>query len=77
MKKHLPGKVELALLLAMIGICALLVMLTPKFEIGMAVLSVPISIAAGLMGLRRNWKLQEVRQEIPTQRSADSSSLRD
>ena len=77
MKKDLlPGKTELVIFLAVAAICAALVNLAPKLDLAMAALSVPIFIAAGLMGLRRNWQMAEVRREeipvVPSKREVDA-----
>ena len=64
MKKDLlPGKMELVIFLAVAAICAALANLAPKLDLAMAALSVPIFIAAGIMGLRRSWQLAEIRRE--------------
>jgi len=76
MKDRLPGRIEIAVLLAVIVICAALVSVFPKVDLAMAAFSIPISIIAGLMGLRRCWRLQEVRQEQLVRRPPSSDEDR-
>ena len=69
MKHLLPGKTELMIFLTMAVLCTGVVALTPKLDLGLAMLSVPVFIASAVMGLRRNWKLAEVTEEVPQTRS--------
>ena len=66
MKHLLPGKTELMIFLTLAILCTGIVAISPKMDLGMAGLAVPIFISSAVMGLRRNWKLAEVREEAIT-----------
>ena len=63
MKHLLPGKVELMIFVSLAVLCTGVVAATPQVDIALALLSVPVFITCAVMGLHRNWKLAEVREE--------------
>jgi hypothetical protein len=72
MKNLLPGKNELVIFSVMALLCTAMVAISPKFDLGLAALSIPIFISAAVMGLRRNWRLAEIREQISTTRSLNA-----
>jgi hypothetical protein len=54
MKKQLPRRHELAAFVVMAVICAVIVAVTGKYDVGLAVLGAPIFLVAALMGFRRS-----------------------
>ena len=63
MKHLIPGKTEVMIFFAMAILCTGIVATTSKVDVGLAFLSVPIFICSAVMGLHRNWKLAEVREQ--------------
>lgn len=53
MKRLLPGKTEVAILLALAVVAAGIVALTSVPDLALAAMSIPLFITAALMGLRR------------------------
>jgi hypothetical protein len=60
MKHLLPGKIELAILLGLAMISTAVVVASPKHDLGLAGMAVPVFIFAAIMGLRRNWRNKSV-----------------
>jgi hypothetical protein len=54
MKNRLPRPRELAILVALSVVCTLIVALTGKYDVGLAIFAGPLFLVAALMGLRRN-----------------------
>jgi hypothetical protein len=63
MKHLIPGKTEVMIFFAMAVLCTGIVAAAPKLDVALAFLSVPLFITCAVMGLQRNWKLAEVREE--------------
>ena len=65
LKRLLPGRTELCILLGLAIIAAALVGLAPETDLATAGLSVPLFIAAALMGLRRSPQFTRPRTKAP------------
>jgi hypothetical protein len=63
MKHLIPGTTEVMVFFAMAVLCTGIVAAAPKLDVALAFLSVPLFITCAVMGLHRNWKLAEVREE--------------
>ncbi len=61
MKNLIPGRVELMILLAAAVTCTVVVAVSPIFDLTMAGVAVPLFFLSGLLGLRRNARLAEIR----------------
>jgi hypothetical protein len=61
MKKLIPGKVELAILSCAAITCTVVVAVSPVFDLTMAGVAMPLFLMSGIMGLRRNARLAEIR----------------
>lgn len=70
MKHLLPDRVELTVLTVMAVVCALVAGSAPQADLWLAVLSVPLFIAAAVMGLRRNWRTADARRVISDRRGS-------
>lgn len=57
MKRLLPGRAELLILVAMALACAVLASMHLSADIALSVGSMPLFVAACLMGMRRNGQL--------------------
>jgi hypothetical protein len=55
----LPGRVELMIFLTVAVLATGLVAVAPKHDLGIAVLAMPVFIAAAVMGLRKNWAMMD------------------
>ncbi len=64
---------ELMIFLAMAVVCTGIVAAAPKIDLALALLSVPLFITCAVMGLMRNWKLAEVREESRNVRAVNAS----
>ena len=53
MKNRLPGRQEAFVFIVLSLICAAIVQVSGKYDVGLAVLSAPLFLVAALMGLRR------------------------
>ncbi len=60
MRRLLPSKVETAIFAALAVICALIVMSGGAPDVRLALLSMPVFIAAAIMGMRRNQRLVRI-----------------
>ena len=63
MKRLLPGRAELAVLITMAFICTLVAAFSAKLDIALALMSMPLFLCGALMGMRRNGQLSS-RQNI-------------
>jgi len=54
MKNRLPRPRELAILAALSVACTIVVAITGKYDVGLAVFGAPVFLVASLMGLRRS-----------------------
>lgn len=57
MKDRIPRPHELAIFAAMAVVCTVVVHLMGKYDIGLAVMGMPIFFVSALMGLRRSGEL--------------------
>jgi hypothetical protein len=53
MKNRIPRRQELMVLIALSLACTIVVQLTGKYDVGLAVLGAPVFLVAALMGFRR------------------------
>jgi len=53
MKNRLPRRQELIVLIALSLLCTVIVGVTGKYDVGLAVLGAPVFLVAALMGFRR------------------------
>jgi hypothetical protein len=66
MKRYLPGRVELAMLAAMALVCTVVAGLIESRDVALAFLTVPVFFTASILGLRKNWRFQDLaRQSTP------------
>lgn len=65
MKWFLPGWNELAIFLGLAVLCAAVACCAPALDLGLAMLSMPIFIAACLMGMHRTGKLSP--RQVPVE----------
>jgi len=56
-KRLLPGKVELSILLVLSLVCTLIVSLAAKADVALMFASMPLFFTACVMGMRRNGQL--------------------
>ena len=68
MKRLLPGRIELCLLAILAILATVVVGLLPVTDLAMAGLSIPLFIAAALIGLRRSPEFSSVRVEAARER---------
>ena len=69
MKNRFPRRQELFALIALSLLCTLIVTLTGKNDVGLAVLGAPVFLVAALMGLRRAGSVP------PTETVAESTAV--
>lgn len=67
MKRLIPDRVEVAIFATVAILGAAIVSLTTAQDIGLSVMSVPIFIAAALMGMRRSGQLRGQIVQPPSQ----------
>ena len=63
MKHLLPDRVELFVLIIASIVLACFSFMAKPSEIYFAVFSVPLTITAAMMGIRRHWRMTEAREE--------------
>lgn len=61
MKNLFPNKAEFAVLLALVAVSTLIAALTPQHDLGIAGASIPLFFVAAVLGLRRNWRLSDMK----------------
>jgi len=80
MKNRLPRPRELAILAALAVVCTVIVAITGKYDVGLAILGAPVFLVASLMGLRRGIanaaaaKAEVTTETAPVER-ADAASV--
>lgn len=58
MKRLIPGRVELGVLVLLSVVCTVVVVLSPKTDIALAGSAMPLFLTACIMGMRRNDQLR-------------------
>jgi hypothetical protein len=64
MKRLLPGRTEVAILATLAIICALIVATMEVKDLGLAMLTIPVFVTAGLMGMRRHPLLGSIQPKV-------------
>jgi hypothetical protein len=72
MRRLLPSKTETAIFAALAIICAVIVSMGGAPDVRLALLSMPVFLAAALMGLRRNQRLVRIALRARERRRRDS-----
>jgi hypothetical protein len=63
MKRYLPGRVELAMLATMALVCSVVAAMMDSRDVALALLTFPVFLTASILGLRKNWRFQDMARE--------------